>query len=289
MHLLAALVLVMIWSTTALAIRWSVDGMAYASALFGRFVLAAMFTVALVVLLRQRVPLRRALPAWLIGGVATAISMLCTYWAARHVPSGLLAVLFGLGPLTTALFARLWLQQRLAGHEWIGIVLGLAGTAVIFGERLQLAPGSGPALAVLLAAVSIQSAAAVRLKGAAQGLPALTVNAGALLVCALLSGLWWLAQGAPAPAAATPRALVAVLYLALVGSALAFSLYYWLIRECAPGQVALLSLVSPVCALWLGKVANGEVLSLRMLTGTVLILGGLLLHQRHGWRRLLRR
>ncbi|GAA5786887.1 DMT family transporter [Chitiniphilus shinanonensis] len=285
MQLLAALILIVVWSTTALAINWSVQGLAYPAALFGRFSLAAMVALLLMLALyRRALPGGRAWRAYLTAGLGTSLSMLCTYWASRHVSSGMVAVLFGLIPLSTALFARLWLGERLARHELAGIMLGLGGLVAIFWERLSLAPDGLPALLVVLLAVALQSGAAVRLKPYGQGLPALAVNAGALLVCAVLTGALWLAHGAPTLWQAPPRTVGAVLYLALVGSVLAFSLYYWLIRECRPGQVAVLSLLSPAAALWLGHVLNDETVSTRMMAGTALILAGLVLHQRHALR-----
>ncbi|WP_169307440.1 DMT family transporter [Chitiniphilus eburneus] len=285
MQFLAALILIAVWSTTALAINWSVQGLAYPAALFGRFSLAAVVALALMfALYRKRLPGGAAWRAYLTAGLGTSLSMLCTYWASRHVSSGLVAVLFGLIPLSTALFARLWLDEKLARHELVGIGLGVAGLVVVFGERLSLAPDGLPALLVLLLAVALQSGAAVRLKPYGQGLPALAVNAGALLVCAVVTGMLWLAHGAPPPWEAPPRTLGAVVYLALVGSVLAFSLYYWLIRECRPGQVAVLSLLSPASALWLGHALNDETVTGRMMAGTALILAGLVLHQRHTLR-----
>ena len=72
--------------------------------------------------------------------------------------------------------------------------------------------------------------------------------------------------------------MAAVVYLASLGSVLAFSLYYWLIRECRPISVALISLITPVTSLCLGNLLNNEAFHRDELIGTGLILFGLLIY-----------
>lgn len=281
---LAGLLLIGVWSTTALAINWSVHGLPVPLALVGRFALAALACWVSLRVSGRELPMHvAARRAYLVGGLGTSLSMACTYWASRSVSSGTVAVLFGLIPFSTALFTHWWLHERPAARELIGVALGVAGLATIFAHGFG---GAAQGLAVTLLAVLLQSAAAVRLKIDSQGLSALAVNTGALLVCATLTGAFWLLSGAPLPAAGELpwRAMGAVGYLALVGSALGFSVYYWMIRECRPAQVALLSLASPAAALWLGKALNAELVTPAMLAGTALIIAGLLVHQLR-WRQ----
>lgn len=288
LHALAAFFLVLVWSTTALAINWSVAGVPYPLALLSRFAVAALAGFALLGLAQRPWRMSRRLGrVWLFSGLGTSASMLCSYWASQYIASGIVAVVFGLIPLATALFARWWLAERLDRHELVGIALGVTGLATLFSEHLHFDASGIPGLAALLLAVALQSAVAVRLKAEAAALDPFAVNAGALTVCAVVTGIAWLAHGAPlASGPVDVRALAAIGYLSLIGSVLGFGVYYWLIRECRPGQVAVLSLVSPAAALWLGHALNAEAVSARVLAGTGLILVGLVLHQRN---QLLRR
>ncbi|XZG70585.1 DMT family transporter [Chitinibacteraceae bacterium HSL-7] len=275
----AAVFLVGVWTTTALAINWSVASQPFTAALASRFALASVLAWGVVALWRRSAhhwPLlwRTAL----MSGSGTATSMLLSYKASQTIPSGVVAIIFGMIPLATALFARLWLGHRLTRTELAGITLGLTGLITLFGEQLQLMPGSGLALAILVAAMALQSAVAVKLKQRASALDPFAVNAAALTVCSAIAGAAWLLAGAPL-LHADARALGAIAYLALIGSVLGFGVYYWLIRASTPARVAILSLISPAAALWLGATLNDELVTGRMLAGTTLIVAGLVLHQ----------
>ncbi len=245
-----------------------------------RFLLGATVAWGLLYLWRQSAWPGRAL--WRSAGIAggtSAASMLCTYWASQALSSGLVAVLFGLIPLMTALFARLWLQERLGRIELAAIALGMAGLLVVFAGQLSAGPQALWPASVVLLAVALQAGGAVLLKRHSTGQSALAINACALLVCMGVTGLAWLGSGATLPSQAVPAsALGAIVYLGIVGSALGFSVYYRLIQRCRPISVALISLLTPATALWLGHAVNQEAVPAALAGGSALIIAGLLLH-----------
>lgn len=271
--------LILVWSTTALGIKWGVTGLPFTFALMARFTLAALLALMLLAWRRQSLPLHAAaLTAYAIAGVATSLSMLCTFWASQFINSGLVAVLFGLVPLATALFSRWILKAPLQKFDYIACGLGLAGLLTLFSQRITLAPDGLIGIAALLIAVFLQSGAAVLLKRHAGGQSPLAVNVGALLICAILSTLFWLIAGAPTAETIPLRAAAALIYLASIGSVFAFSLYYWLIRECRPISVALISLITSATSLWLGHTFNHEIIQRQEIIGTGLILLGLVIY-----------
>lgn len=285
-HLLGGLSLVAIWSTTALAIKWSVDGIPYALALFSRFGIAFVIMATLLALHRTTLPpLRNTWRAWLASGGSTAFTMLCTYWASQYVSSGLVAVIHGLAPLATVVFARLLLKEEVSRNEIVGIVLAVFGLTVIFSNGLHLGPQGLPALLIVLFAVTMNSGAAVKLKAYSQGLPAVIVSMGSMGVCAVSTGTLWLAQGAPLPETLPLRAAGAILYLAIVASVFAMSVYYWLIRECRPTQIALIPMIATASSIWIGHTLNNEIVTPEIITGSALIIGGLALNQLGAWRK----
>lgn len=271
--------LILVWSTTALGIKWAVMDLPFSLALLARFGIAALLAIAVLLWRRQSFPLHRNdLRVYAIAGCASALSMLGTFWAAQYISSGMVAVVYGLIPLATAMFSRWILKTPLQWLEYLAIAVGFSGLVVIFGQKLSLTPDGFYGLAALLLSAIVQSGAAVLLKLYAKGQSPIAVNAGALSVGTCICLSIWLVTGAPTIDTLPLRSAAAVVYLASLGSVLAFSLYYWLIRECRPISVALISLITPVTSLWLGNVLNHEAFHRDELIGTSLIVFGLLIY-----------
>lgn len=278
----AYLGIVLIWSTTPLAIQWSTQGTGFAFAVLARMLIGVVVAGLLLVLWRVRLPLHaRARRAYLVGGLGLFGAMALTYWGARYVHSGLVSVLFGLSPLMAGVLAALWLGERaLTRLKVAGMVLGAGGLAVIFihGDSL----GGEHALAglgALLLAVFIYSASLVWLKRIADDSPPLATTVGTLSVSLPLFVLIWLLTDGQLPTAMPTRSGAAIVYLGVFGSVIGFALYYYVIKHLEASKVALITLVTPVLALVLGNVLNGETIGLRIGLGTALILLGLSVHQ----------
>lgn len=279
---LAYLGIVLIWSTTPLAIQWSSQGVGFALAVLARMVIGVVVAGLLVALWRIPFPLHeRARRAYLVGGLSLFGGMAFTYWGARYVHSGLISVLFGLSPLMAAILGAIFVGERsLTPVKLIGMLLGAVGLATIFihGDTL----GHEHALAGLFAvlcAVTVYSGGMVWLKQIGDDSPPLATTVGSLTVSLPLFGLVWWLSGAQLPAIVPPRAGAAVVYLGVFGSVIGFALYYYVIKHLETSKVALITLITPVIALLLGNWLNGETIGLRLWIGTVLILLGLSVHQ----------
>lgn len=278
---LAYLGVIIIWSTTPLAIWWSSHGVGFLLGVTSRMTIGAMLALLLTALLG--LGMRRdalACRAYIAGGLGIFGSMLCVYWASQYIPSGWIAVVYGLSPLVTGLMASRWLEgEALTGRRLIGMLLGLTGLAVIFGGGLHLAAHAGLGILGVLTGMAIQSACAVWVKRIDAGLPALVMTCGGLLVAAPLFALLWLLSGDALPSSVPVRAMGAIGYLALFGSVFGFAMYFHVLRHVQATRVALITLVTPVTALALGHLLNGEAISPMVLAGAALIGSGLALFE----------
>jgi drug/metabolite transporter (DMT)-like permease len=217
--------------------------------------------------------------------------MLCTYWGAQYVHSGLVSVLFGLTPLVTGALAVLWLDEPALTRARIGgMLLGVAGLALIFGVGEAMPGGQAvPGMAALLLAVFIYSASLVWVKRIGDDSPPLATTAGTLCVAVPLFVFAWVLLDGRVPDALPARAAAAIVYLGVFGSVLGFALYFYVIKHLPAGQVALITLVTPVLALLLGHTLNGEAVHEQVWGGAGLIGLGLALHQwQGGWPARLR-
>ena len=285
------LAVVVIWSTTPLAIQWSAQGAGFLFSLMLRMLLAAVLFAAIIAWRRHgELFTRGGLIAAGVSGFGIYSTMMLIYWAAQFIPSGLIAVLFGLSPLAAAMWSQ-WLLpgDRITRLGVLGVVLGIAGLWVIFGGGGALSHAAVPGIIATLIGMAIQNGVMVVLKRFGAEQAALTMTSGGVIVAALLYlPSWWLA-GAPVPVDVPLRATLSIIYLGVVGSVLGFLLYFSLLKRISAISLSLVTLVTPVTALLLGQWLNAERLPREVWLGIVLIMAGLLLYQFGGWRALRRR
>lgn len=282
MSLPAAFVsVILIWSTTPLAIKWSALNVSFSFAVFARMAIGLLLCAALLALFRVRVPLhRRALLAYLAGGLSMFSTMALTYWSSQFVSSGMIAVLFGLSPLITSLGAMLWLKEEaLTASKLAGMALGVMGLVLVFHGGLGIAAGSTMGVLMLFMAVVAQSLGLVWLKRIGDDSPPLAMTLGILVVALPLFFVAWYFLDGHWPADVPQRAVAATVYLGTFGSVLGFALYYYLIKHMEAGRIALITLITPVLALLLGHGLNNEEVLPQVWLGTACILLGLCLHR----------
>lgn len=272
---------ILIWSTTPLAIQWSSEGGGFLFGVTARMVLGLIFCLLAIRISGVEMPWHaRARGAYLAAGVAIYGAMSLVYWAAQYVPSGWIAVLFGLSPLLTSLFSMLWLaDQSLSRVGLAGLLLGVVGLAVIFSGGVEVGPHVGAGVLAVLTSALLHAASAVWVKRLSADLPALAVTGGGLSVAVPVFVLTWFVFDGSWPQSLPDRARFAITYLALFGSVLGFFWYYYLLRRVTAVRVNLITLVTPVTALLLGHWLNGESILPTVWLGTLLILAGLAMHQ----------
>jgi drug/metabolite transporter (DMT)-like permease len=282
MSLPAAFVsVILIWSTTPLAIKWSALGVGFSFAVLARMTIGVLLSAALMAAFRIRFPLhRKALQAYLAGGLSMFAAMALTYWSSQFVSSGTIAVLFGLSPLITSLGAMLWLKEEaLTPGKLAGMLLGVLGLVLVFSGGAGIVANSVSGLIALFLAVVAQSLGLVWLKRINDDSPPLATTLGILSVSLpLFLGAWWWLDG-DMPQSVSLRAVEATVYLGTFGSVLGFALYYYLIKHIEAGRIALITLITPVAALLLGHALNNEQVLPQVWQGTACILFGLCLHR----------
>lgn len=287
----AYLGVILIWSTTPLAIQWSAQGAGFSFAVMTRMAIGLAVCLVLLAATRTAFPFTPAARRlYAVSGLSLFSSMLLTYWGALHIPSGLISVIFGLSPLITGVFAALWLAERTLTPRRIGgLGLALAGLWLIFGQPW---PGDGQATLGTLAVVAgmaLQALGLVWIKRLNVRVSSLAITTGSLGVavpCFVLA--WVMTDAAQWPAAITLRAGMAIVYLGILGSVVGFTLYYYIIKHLGAGRIALIMLITPVSALLLGQTLNHERIPAIGWAGIALIGVGLVLYEWQALRQLRR-
>jgi drug/metabolite transporter (DMT)-like permease len=273
--------IILIWSTTPLAIQWSGAEVGYLFGITSRMLLGVVVGLLAATLLNIKLPWHvQARKTYIAAGLGLFFAMTSVYWSSQFIPSGWISVLFGLAPIITGFMATLWLAEKaLTASRITGLLLGLAGLAIMLLGSQALGPQAAYGIAGMVFSVTAYSASAVAIKRIAADVPALATTIGGLLVTIpLLLGVY-LITGEPLPATVPLRAIAAIVYLGMVGSVLGFALYYYVLKHVDTTRVALITVITPVIALLLGHLLNGEAIQRETLLGSATILSGLLLFE----------
>ena len=269
--------LCLIWGSTWLAIKVGLVGVPPFLGAGLRFLLSATSVGLVLAARRRRIVLTRddkvcvlslgVLIFWLDYGLV--------YWAEVHISSGLTAVLFSTMPLMTALLSTFWMRsETLSVRKVAGILVGVAGTAVLFWphEQLEVMQALGMLSALtgcLCAAINL-----VVVKKHGRHSDPFVLNAFGMALGALCLLLMSAALEPWTTVVWTRSNVLAILYLSLFGSVIAFSAYYYLIKRMDATVVSLNTLIIPIVALALGRAFLHETVTPAGILGIVTILIG---------------
>jgi drug/metabolite transporter (DMT)-like permease len=241
-------------------------------------VVVAVAALLLYSLARRRDPL--LLGRWrdflVLGTLNNAIPFVTIATAELVLTASLGAILNATSPFFTVIVAALWARTRPSAAQVAGTVLGFVGVAVLTGVgSVELGPGVLGGIALALVGAFSYAVAAVYAGRTFMGTPSFSVAVNQLLASATVLLLPALATRTSAPP--DPAALGSVLALALLGTSVAYLIYFRLIERTGPTRAITVTLLIPVFGVLLGNLVLGEPVGPGLLAGLVLILVGVAL------------
>jgi drug/metabolite transporter (DMT)-like permease len=200
------------------------------------------------------------------------------YWAEQFVPSGLTAILYAVYPFSIAIFSLVMIPSEKIGiNKIVGIIISFTGLYVIFSESFtgNLDNYILGLIAVFISAI-MQSSIAVSIKKYGHHLHPLAMNFYPMLIAGIVLLVYGFIIEGQLKIRYDYKAFFSVFYLALFGSLITFTSYYWLIKRVNIIIVSLITFITPIIALCLGWFFYREELSMHQLVGCFLVLVGLL-------------
>ncbi len=271
---------ILIWSTTPLAIQWSGNDVGFQFGVAARMAIGLIALLTLLHFLKIELPWhKKARRIYLISGGTLYLAMSFVYWAAQHIPSGWISVVFGLSPIFTSVLASIILKDsRLSGMRLTGMTIGFVGLIIVFIEGISISTLVMFGIAATVISAASQSLGAILIKQQQPDFHPIAITAGSIAVamplfllnCIIADG--W-------PDTIPLKSALSILYLAIMGSTVGFPLYFYLLKKLSPERVAIITLITPVTALLLGAFFNGEIISSKVWLGTALILAGLSIYE----------
>lgn len=283
---------IIIWSTTPLAIQWSSIGGGYLFGVSARMLIGLFVLYLLFKLTRSSLPRTTcALKVYVVSGMSIFASMTAVYWGAQFIPSGWIAVVFGLSPIFTGVLSKVLYQQKsFSMLQLIGMVCGLAGLITIFGNSSDFNADAAWGILAVLVSTIIHALSAVVIKRIDAPLTGMQATLGGLTVAVPLFLISILINSGQVSLDIPSSAWGAIIYMGVIATALGFSLYYFILKNMDAIKVSMITLITPVTALLLGALLNNEPLTMPILLGAILVVAGLGIYEyEKGLNRLIAR
>jgi len=274
------LILCCIWGSTWLFIKVGLEDLPPLTFAGIRFVIACAILLVIIRIRGLQLPRSKSdLKLLAFTGILSfSLNYGLIFWGEQYISSGLAAVLQATIPAFGLVIAHFYLPgERLTWTKLFGVVLGVIGVGIVFSNQLSIAGSkafAGSVAVVISSAVVAYSNVLVKARGQ-------KLNPAILAAVQMFFGVIPLLmvgiplEGNPLKFHWTSMAVLELFYLAIVGSVIAFLLYYWLVHNMDVTKSMLIALVTPVVAVILGMIVLQEELSWRTMLGGVLIMLGI--------------
>lgn len=280
-NLLLLILLAALWGPSFLFIKVAVEDIPPLTLVLGRVAIGATFLLIVLWAGGRRLPRERRLWRHLavVAMLHNALPWVLLSWGEQYIDSALASILNGTTPIFTIILAHFLVPgDRLTASKMLGVLLGFAGLFLLILPSLaDGAQASTWGLIAVTAAAAIYGVAMIYSRNHLRGLPPLVAPASQLLLAtaymappALLFDRPW---ALPLPSTA---ALLSLLLLGILGTGLAFIVYYRLLETANPTYISMVTYVIPIFGVILGVIVLGEQLTWYALAGFAFILLGVM-------------
>jgi len=274
----AFIALGLIWSSSFLWIKIAVQEMSPITLVAYRVLFGLLFGV--VVIMIQRVSLPRDIKVWipvlLLGISNVAIPFFLISWGEQSINSGVAAILDATVPLFSLVIAHFLLEDdKMTAPKVVGLLIGFAGVIILMSKDIG---GSSSSLlgqgAVILACV-FYAGSGIYARKNTENTPTILRSAGPLISATVVMWLGSFLFESPVKTPHLQITWIALLWLGILGSGVAFVLVYYLIHEIGPTRASMVTYTFPLGGVLLGFLFLHESLSWQIILGGALIIASL--------------
>jgi drug/metabolite transporter (DMT)-like permease len=271
---LAYALLCLIWGSTWMAIRVVVNDVPPMRAAALRFIIAALILLPFVLVQRRKWPASRheGQTVGVLGLAMIALPYGLIFWAEQYVSSSLTAVLYASLPLANAVLTPAVLGHSIPPRAFLSLLVAMGGIAYLFNVNLIATRQTFLGGALILIGVVSSAFANVYAKKRAANIDAAVSSALQFVIAGVLLSLAALTE-IDEPASWSVKAVVALVFLSTAGSAVAFAVYYWLLKQIPAHKASTITLVVPFIAILEGALLLQEMVTIHMLAAAIVVLG----------------
>jgi len=279
-HWLVFLLLGFIWSSSFMWIKIAIQEVGPITLVAFRVLFGLLFGV--VVILIQRVELPRTLKAWtpllVIGLTNIAIPFFLISWGELHIDSAVASILDATVPLFTILIAHFLLQDdKITLPKATGLIVGFVGIVVLMSKDIGASSSSLLGQGAVILASVFYAISAIYIRKTTEDIPGILRSAGPLVPATAVMWLGALIFEKPVHLPQLSITWVALLFMGILGSGLAFVMAFYLIHEIGPTRLTMVTYLFPLGGVILGVTFLHEQLTWQIIAGAVLIVSSLVI------------
>jgi len=279
-HWVVFILLGAIWSSSFMWIKIAVQEVGPITLVAFRVLFGLLFGIAVILI--QRVSLPRTFKAWLplfvVGLINIAIPFFLISWGEQSIDSAVASILDATVPLFTILIAHFLLSDdKITLPKMTGLLVGFAGIVILLSKDISSSPSSLVGqVAVILASV-FYAISSIYIRKTTEDTPGILRSAGPLVSATAVMWLGTLIFESPVKIPQLGITWVALIFMGVLGSGLAFVMAFYLIHEIGPTRTTMVTYLFPLGGVILGVTFLHEQLTWQVLAGAVLIVSSLVI------------
>jgi len=287
-HWFVFLLLGAIWSSSFMWIKIAIQEVGPITLVAFRVLFGLLFGI--VMILVQRVPLPRTLREWtpllVIGLTNIAIPFFLISWGELHIDSAVASILDATVPLFTILIAHFLLQDdKITLPKTLGLVIGFIGIVILMSKDIGASSNSLLGQLAVIVASIFYAISAIYIRRVTVETPGILRSAGPLVSATTVMWLGTLVFESPVQIPQLGITWVALLFMGVLGSGLAFVMAFYLIHEIGPTRTTMVTYLFPLGGVILGVTFLREQLTWQVIAGAILIVSSLVIANREPARQ----
>jgi drug/metabolite transporter (DMT)-like permease len=267
-----------IWSSSFMWIKIAVQEIGPTTLVAFRAFFGLLFGIVVVSIQRTRLPrsLKEWYPLLLLGITNIAIPFFLISWGEKSIDSAVAAILDATVPLFTIVIAHFVLSDdKMTTPKVLGLLIGFAGVVVLLSKDLGASPSSILGQAAVVLASIFYAGSAIFIRKTTVETPGILRSAGPLVSATAAMWLATFLTEAPVEVPQLSITWIALLWLGILGTGLAFVISFYLIHEIGPTRMTMVTYIFPLGGVILGVLFLHEPLTWQLLSGAVLIVASL--------------
>ena len=277
-HWIIFITLGIIWSSSFLWIKIAIEEMGPMTLVAYRVLFGLLFGIAVILIQREKIP--RTLKAWtpllVLGLTNVAIPFFLISWGEKTIDSGVASILDATVPLFTIVVAHFLLHDdKMTVQKVAGLLIGFAGVVVLMSKDIGDSAGSLLGQGAVILASAFYAGSSIYARKFTEDTSGIFRSMGPLVSA---TAVMWLASfffESPVHVPDQSIIWIALLWLGILGSGVAFVMLFYLIHEIGPTRTTMVTYLFPLGGVTLGVIFLHETLTWEIVVGAALILASL--------------